>query len=526
MLSSRAEQAASEAERASCLHDIDNALHGAVSLADRARLLMCRTAVRSNQWQTREVLEDAVAAMELFDEAGEPGPALEAASLAAGYASRLGELSLAAELATRCILGAGSLQDDHLMIEVANRLGIFCYSYLDFDRAVEQHTLALEAAERVGDSWKVFRQLHNLADVLLVAVRQERAAGGSDGRYDRSGGDRLAAAATAINRLAEEAPPEVQRRMGVQRLQAELLLEQGRPEQALQLLRSTAPESGAIVWAAGQSALCLVEARCLRALGRSAEAAAVAMRAAELAEPSDDHHESMMILDELVAAERAAGDLAGALADALELKRRMWAVHASQTAQLVEQVWTRAALEYERRALEAQTQAAIRSAEEDALTRIGNRRLLERVLAELPRGNPRLALLMADIDHFKQINDTLGHEVGDHVLRALGRILATDARSGQVVVRYGGEEFVFALPSVELGAASDFAERIRLKVSSYPWNELGNELHVTISIGVSCGPASQWGSLLASADRALYLAKQRGRNRVEVSEPPAEPSAS
>jgi diguanylate cyclase (GGDEF)-like protein len=83
-------------------------------------------------------------------------------------------------------------------------------------------------------------------------------------------------------------------------------------------------------------------------------------------------------------------------------------------------------------------------------------------------------------------------------------------------VRYGGEEFVFALPSVELDAARDFAERIRVKVSSYPWADLESRLGVTISIGASCGPASNWRSVLASADRALYRAKQRGRNRVEV----------
>ena len=134
----------------------------------------------------------------------------------------------------------------------------------------------------------------------------------------------------------------------------------------------------------------------------------------------------------------------------------MWAIHRRQTGQVVEQVWARAALEQERRPLEAQTAAAIRSAEEDALTRIGNRRLIERVLGDVAENQRALALLMADIDHFKRINDTFGHEVGDHVLRALGHVLAADARAGQVVVRYGGEEFVFALPVGRAGGRQRF----------------------------------------------------------------------
>jgi diguanylate cyclase (GGDEF)-like protein len=123
---------------------------------------------------------------------------------------------------------------------------------------------------------------------------------------------------------------------------------------------------------------------------------------------------------------------------------------------------------------------------------------------------------MADIDHFKQINDTFGHELGDHVLRTFGQILSDDARSGQVVVRYGGDEFVFVLPSVGLDAAAAFAERVRAKGRSYPREELDARLAVTISIGVAGGATGNWCSVLAAADRALYLAKQQGRDRVQV----------
>jgi diguanylate cyclase (GGDEF)-like protein len=167
------------------------------------------------------------------------------------------------------------------------------------------------------------------------------------------------------------------------------------------------------------------------------------------------------------------------------------------------------------RALPAGTYSALRT-EEDALTCIGNRRRLKRFLDDAAETPATLALVMADIDLFKEVNDTFGHELGDMVLRALGELLAAEARSGQVVVRYGGDEFVLAMPGGDLAAAASFAECARLKVASYPWAELDPRLAVTISLGVSSGRSDEWPSVLAEADRALYLVKRRGRNRVEV----------
>ena len=183
----RADTAASEEERAECLRDIEVALTAVDEPWQRARLLMCRTRVRSSRWQTREVLQDALAAMSLFEEAGDTGGAVEAASLGAAFASRLGEMSLAAELATSCILSMGFIAEDNVVAEVANRLGIFCYSFLDYDRAIEQFEVSLAAAERCGDAWMICRQLHNIAEALLLAVRQDKASGQGDGRYDRFG---------------------------------------------------------------------------------------------------------------------------------------------------------------------------------------------------------------------------------------------------------------------------------------------------------------------------------------------------
>ena len=134
VIAARAETANTAQERLECLEAIETSLVATPGPEDRAALLMCRARLSSNLWQSRQVLSDALGAMSLFEEAGAQSRAVEAASLAAAHASRLGELSLAAEMATKCILALSGLED-RALVDVANRLGIFCYSFLDFDRA-------------------------------------------------------------------------------------------------------------------------------------------------------------------------------------------------------------------------------------------------------------------------------------------------------------------------------------------------------------------------------------------------------
>ena len=350
-----------------------------------------------------------------------------------------------------------------------------------------------------------------------MAVRAEGASDPS-ATLQTKDGLRLEQAERALERLLGEVTPERQLALSAELLRAELLADTGHPGQALDALKEIADAAGKPGLASdGQrAAFAVAESRCLRALGRAVEAVAAAERAVKLAQVSGDDYELMLMLEERLAAKRAAGDVEGFAADALEVKRLIWAVHERQTVQLVEQVWVRADLEKERRQSEERTAAAMRFAEEDALTRIGNRRRLEHFLFEQGDAPPTLSLVMADIDHFKEINDTFGHELGDMVLRSLGELFATQVRPGQVVVRYGGEEFVFAMPGVELATAAKFAERVRLKVEAYPWDMMVTQLGVTISLGAACGPAAEWRSVLAAADRALYMAKRRGRNWVEV----------
>ncbi len=165
----------------------------------------------------------------------------------------------------------------------------------------------------------------------------------------------------------------------------------------------------------------------------------------------------------------------------------------------------------------AHEEARIRAAT-DALTGIPNRAYFEDLADMLGRGrraNDSLGVLMLDIDHFKAVNDRYGHEAGDDVLRALGRVLRMTVRADDVPARYGGEEFVVVLRRATPETAVEIAERLRRAVRRIDTGPLGIGGPVTVSIGVSVGTGSAR-SLLSRADAALYEAKRRGRDRVEV----------
>lgn len=155
----------------------------------------------------------------------------------------------------------------------------------------------------------------------------------------------------------------------------------------------------------------------------------------------------------------------------------------------------------------------------DALTGLFNRRYLEETLprevASSGRRNAPMSIILLDVDFFKAINDTYGHQVGDRTLQALAALLDASTREGDIACRYGGDEFVLVLPDTTLAAAVDKAESLRLKCSSLGQDE---SLKVTISLGVACAPdhGNSGGTILLVADRALYQAKEAGRNQVHA----------
>src|ERR1019366_7738317 len=231
----------------------------------------------------------------LFEVAGDTELAIDAASLAAAHASLLGNVSLASELATKSILGLDSVIDDRLRMEITNLLGIFCYYYLDYDRAVELFEDSLAAAERISDGERVCRELYNIADALLLASQH---AGTDAARLER-------AEATARRLLFEQAAV-MNPRLGNYRLLAEVLCELGRPEDALEVLEQF-PRTAEATTAENQYAeLAWVEARCLRLAGRVDQALAAARRDVRIVEASNDEHDLMLTLEELAACQEAA----------------------------------------------------------------------------------------------------------------------------------------------------------------------------------------------------------------------------
>ncbi|MFS2126489.1 diguanylate cyclase [Pseudomonas sp. Pseusp97] len=156
-------------------------------------------------------------------------------------------------------------------------------------------------------------------------------------------------------------------------------------------------------------------------------------------------------------------------------------------------------------------------AQSDALTGLANRRALGVALEALQQSGVSYSVLAVDIDHFKRVNDTWGHDAGDEALRRVAAVLRDSSRTGDLACRAGGEEFVLLLPQTSLETATGIAERIRQSVEITQIPEVGL---VTLSVGVAeLGPLAQTpDAVLKLADKRLYSAKQAGRNRVVSSD--------
>jgi diguanylate cyclase (GGDEF)-like protein len=160
----------------------------------------------------------------------------------------------------------------------------------------------------------------------------------------------------------------------------------------------------------------------------------------------------------------------------------------------------------------------------DPLTNLYNRRYLNetlpRELARVERDNNSLSVVISDIDHFKMINDTYGHPVGDKFLVNIASLMKKNARGSDIVCRYGGEEFLLVMPNTSLDAAAKRAEEIRQKCAEVIIQHEGKDLRITMSFGVATHPnhGKEAEEIIIKADAALYRAKAQGRNCTVVFE--------
>lgn len=186
---------------------------------------------------------------------------------------------------------------------------------------------------------------------------------------------------------------------------------------------------------------------------------------------------------------------------------------------LIRQAAQRAEIEHQQRLLLERNVELDEQSRSDALTGLGNRR----ALAEWTDTGPvaPCAVLLIDLDHFKLINDTFGHAVGDSVLTTVANVVRKTCRPTDPVFRLGGEEFLIALREVKLEDALGLGERVRAAIEREPWQNHGVQASVTCSIGVSVGPSDQVTSVIEVADSHMYAAKQAGRNQVRGGATPA-----
>ena len=169
-------------------------------------------------------------------------------------------------------------------------------------------------------------------------------------------------------------------------------------------------------------------------------------------------------------------------------------------------------------------QLSLEMAITDQLTGLHNRRYMSRhldtLIASAERAERPIAFLIMDIDHFKAVNDTYGHDSGDEVLREFASRISANVRGIDLACRYGGEEFVVVMPDTDVDFAATVAERLRRSVESVPFaiSREPHNLNITISIGIAASEESgdTADALLHRADKALYRAKREGRNRVTL----------
>ncbi|HUS24601.1 MAG TPA: diguanylate cyclase [Candidatus Binatia bacterium] len=456
--------------------------------------------------------------------------------------NELGVHDEALRSASACLDAAREDGDDRLVAWALNRAGCAHDAMANHGVAESFLQQSLTLARRSGDAEALFSALNNLAEVSLALLQAHRRdgeaasmhavlarglaqAGESVDLAQASGNPHWLATALGNYGMLRGVAGEYETAFALLR-RSEQLAEDGgyRP-----VARIAGRYAAQLLWQ--RSELPAAIARYRQVLERVNEVAepALAMQLrrelSELYKQVEDWKAALAEFERFHELERrkntqAAETRARVLTNRLELDNARLATERAQLEAELHRLRS-AELEAEKRVLEARTQELDRHAHEDPLTGLWNRRhmdtLLPRLLAGAGETGRPLALAIADVDHFKQINDRCGHATGDAVLRRLADLVRQHCRPGDLIARFGGEELVIAMPDTTAAAAALSCERLRQHVEEHAWSELHDKLRVTISFGVcDTGGVANVDALLAAADTQLYRAKRNGRNRVEL----------
>ncbi|MCU7726465.1 diguanylate cyclase [Actinoplanes sp. KI2] len=479
--------------------------------AERAEALCILATCRRLRDEYPEAIEAALRATELCREIGDPSAEARARSEVARALTASGETdeALGESLAALELAEAGADLGARIaaMTAVAN-------VYL----VLQQHDLAIELCERgaemarlLGDEIANGALQDTVSCALLMQSQVARTRGDEQAAVQYS----LAAAERSQTAMA------IAREHGHRRNEAcalgnlaEALASAGQPAHALALLDTWEIDPGR------DSAFTITHHLDTRGgicvlLGRYEEAIALFSRALDVAESKGS---AMMYCEHLAEAYEKNGDFAAALATYKRF-HLLYCEVASEAAQRnarlaavrLETEQAKASAERERLRADGLQRLSL----EDPLTGLANRRRLDNELAAGVAGH---TIALIDVDHFKRVNDGFSHQIGDEVLRELGRLLRSVCRADDLAARYGGEEFAVLFRGLTAAEAAAAAERIRRAVEEHDWSVVAEGLTVTVSIGVASGGASTPAAgLISLADQRLYEAKHAGRNRVRVS---------
>ena len=446
-----------------------------------------------------------------------------------------------------------ALGDAHGEARCCNLLGITHRQLSDYGRALEMYDAALKGFRECGDHMWQARVISNIGNVEIqlgnhtaaldlfdqaLDLRREigdnegagfdlnNAAAGRIARASqlRAGGDAQSCqveAETALKLL--DRALAIARQFGYRRLEAYCLQTMGEAYQAMARPQVALDMADTFLRLARESNDRWIEAHGLACVG-------------ELRHQVGEHREALAQLG----ASLAAFEALGSRDEAARVLRILSQVHESldQLAEALACVRKAGAIEQRLRSEEAESRARAlaarrrldqarleteryrRLAMEDALTGLANRRQLDERLAALLRDARKagtvVTVALADVDHFKGINDRFSHAVGDEVLRCVGEILHAHCRLGDLAGRYGGEEFMLVFRNLEMRAATETCERVRRAVEGWDWKSIHPQLRVTLSMGLASSSSfDDPQGLLDAADHWLYEAKHHGRNQIQ-----------